>query len=134
MSDYVQNLNAVNNAELKEKLSHLIDFIEAVPGIYAILNDKREIIFANEVLKKFVNDNDWSFFNKRPGEVLICKHAFENETGCGTTETCQTCGALKAIISGLSGTKDIQECRIERTDNNSLDLRVFSTPLEIEGV
>ena len=55
----------------------------------------------------------------------------ENEAGCGTTEFCSTCGAVRAILDGLAGNESVQECRIGVESGDSLDLRVRATPLKL---
>ena len=71
---------------------------------------------------------------KRPGEALGCVHASECSTGCGTTEFCSECGAVRAILASLGGRKDCQECRMIRVTNSeeeAIDLAPGSATLEI---
>lgn len=109
------------------------ELIDAIPDIYLILNEQRQIVFANKTILSLVNVEDpATLYGLRPGEALNCIHA-ETESGCGTTEFCQMCGAVRAILSSLRGKEDIQECRISQRDGNSLDLQVWATPLFWEG-
>lgn len=107
--------------------------VKAIPFILLILNDKRQIVYYNESL---VNSIGGFPSNKilglRPGEFFNCQHAYEEE-GCGTTEFCTTCGAAKAIISGLAGRNDVQECRIIKRQSDALDLRVWTSPIVLNG-
>ncbi len=107
-------------------------FVDAVPDIYLILNEERQIVFANERMLELIPRADWTRVNGlRPGEALNCVHADETGGGCGTTEFCRTCGAAQAIISSLNGAATIKECRIVQKDGNALDLRVWTTPTDI---
>ncbi len=66
--------------------------------------------------------------------MLDCMHSVENMEGCGSTESCQRCGAALAIISGLEGKSDIEECRITRINGgDALDLRVHAAPITIDS-
>jgi len=53
-----------------------------------------------------------ALYGFRPGEILNCIHAGENEAGCGTTEFCRECGATKAILNSQKNGANEQECRI----------------------
>ena len=72
----------------------------------------------------------------RPGEALGCIHAYECESGCGTSQSCRLCGAVRVILSGLQGCRDMEECHLTRLTQGreeSLDLRVLATPFEHDG-
>ncbi|MBI5666965.1 MAG: GHKL domain-containing protein [Chloroflexi bacterium] len=108
--------------------------LDAVPDIFLIVNAQRQIVFANQTLLNFMRLNPEVFVNGlRPGEVLRCVHAREEEGGCGTSEFCRECGAVKAMLAGLSGEKSVQECRIMQEDGSALDLEVYATPLVVDG-
>ena len=114
------------------KLNNLLDM---VPDIVMILNSQRQIIYCNISLLNFLGyGSQGEVIGKRPGEVLNCIHAFENEYGCGSTEFCNECGVFKAIVSSLDNKKDIQECRIIQKDTgNAFDLKVWSNPVFFSG-
>ena len=108
---------------------------DAVPCILLVVNEHRQIVFANERLLELLppEQRQAGIFGRRPGEVLGCVHAFENGEGCGTTESCSVCGALNAILTSLRGGTRVEECRITRADGEALDLRVWTTPLAVDG-
>jgi signal transduction histidine kinase len=113
----------------KELVSKLFN---AVPDVFLVLNEQRQIVFANRAMLDLIGVKDSDTVNGlRPGEVLDCVHAFENPGGCGTSEFCKTCGAVLAILSSLRGKEAVQECRIVQKNGNALDLRVWTTPLTI---
>lgn len=104
----------------------------AVPDIVLILNEQRQIIVANNNLLKVLGLNsEETLLGLRPGEALNCIHAFEVEGGCGTSEFCESCGAVQAILSSLRGKETIQECRITQRSGAALDLQVWATPLRL---
>ena len=110
------------------------EILDAMPGIVVILNGNRQIVFANLALNKFVESlKDSSPLGKRPGEVMHCTHALENAGGCGTTEFCSTCSAVRAILLSQKGNANVQECLISRTgDLNPLELSVSATPFILD--
>jgi signal transduction histidine kinase len=107
----------------------------AVPCLLLALNEFRQIVFANDRFLELLSprERERGVLGRRPGEVLGCRHAFEDEGGCGTTEACSTCGAVHAVLSSQGGTTDVKECRIMRGAGEALDLRVWTTPIAVEG-
>lgn len=110
------------------------EIINAIPNGLLILNNNRQIVFANNrILKLLELDNNSTLIGQRPGEALDCEHAFEMSGGCGTTEFCRTCGAVKSILSSLDLKEDVQEYRIiQDKTKKALDLRIWTTPLTIQ--
>ena len=112
----------------------LRQLVNAMPDILLILNDKRQIIFANQRLLDFLSCKDpKEIYGARPGELLQCVRSDETEGGCGTTEACRHCGMVLAILSSQEGKGGERECRIARKDREGLNLRVNATPFELEG-
>lgn len=110
----------------------LRDALDAVPNIVMILNAQQQIVFANHaLLEAVVMTDEERLLGLRPGEALSCVHSDEAAGGCGATESCRTCGAMKAILSSLSGHKAVEECRITRKDGSSLDLSISGRPLVV---
>jgi signal transduction histidine kinase len=110
-------------------------FANAMPNIVLVLNATRQTVFANQRLAAALGlESPSAAFGQRPGELFACIHANETPGGCGTTEFCRTCGAANAILSGLAGQAAVQECSITRRPNSeALDLRVYTTPWQVEG-
>jgi signal transduction histidine kinase len=115
----------------------LLSFLPAaVPCALVVLNAQRQIVFANERFLDLVHASGQADVveGQRSGEALGCVHAFESAGGCGTTESCSTCGAVAAILASQKGQADVQECRITRRESGeALDLRVWATPVTVEG-
>jgi len=112
----------------------VFELLHAVPEIVLVLNQQRQIVFSNQALPRALGVTEKeSFTGLRPGEALRCVHAFETSQGCGTTEFCRTCGAAQAIVSSLREDKAITECRIVQRNGTALDLRVWATPLRMNG-
>lgn len=107
---------------------------DTVPDIVLILNQERQIVFTNKTLLQTLGlADEKQVLGLRPGEALGCVHAIETAGGCGTTEFCKTCGAVKAILSSLGGKKAVEECRIILQNGEALDLQVWATPLQVEA-
>jgi len=117
-----------NRGEFISKLPLEI-FIDALPDIFLILNQHGQIVLANKGIKHFKAAK----YGKRLGEVLNCVHAYEKNTGCGTTQACHNCGIFKAVLSSLQGHNCVQTCRIitRKGRREPLDVAISSFPLSI---
>jgi len=106
--------------------------MNTTPDFLLVLNDKRQVIYCNDNFLAITNyQSKDEVYGKRPGELLNCIHSSINKAGCGTTRFCKKCGAVTAILSSISGKKDIQECRIIQKDSGKASVfRVFTSYLE----
>jgi len=113
--------------------SLLVEVIDAMPEVVLIINRNRQVIFANRALTEILGvKTRESVYGQRPGDIWNCIHAVETEGGCGTTETCRTCGAVIAILSSQKGKPDIRECRIiKQSTFEALDLLIKTVPLKL---
>ncbi len=121
----LQQVNALNDSDI------FADLLDATPDYLIVLNENRQIVFTNKAFRDLVdNIEPAKIYGLRLGEVLDCQHAFENKSGCGTSEFCRTCGAVNAILSSLRNKEDVQECQIIQSNRNEpLDLRVWAKPI-----
>ncbi len=116
----------------------LNNVLNSVSGIAAIINQERQIIFANKTfLDMLGEDSIGTILGKRPGEVISCVHSHEEEGGCGTAEACQYCGAVSTILqcqkTNQSTTKDARITSIVNGDPVSWDLRISASPIIVSG-
>jgi hypothetical protein len=110
----------------------------SVNGISAIIDSNRQIVFANgDFLNLLGLETIEPVLGKRPGEILSCIHSGEELGGCGTSVSCQYCGAVNAILeSQTTGKKTTKETRIStivRGKLKSWDLNVTSSPISLSG-
>lgn len=94
---------------LSNKLATSI--LNALPIATILLNHERQLIFGNQALLKLLNTTDVkTLIGLRPGEILGCRNVKSGSDGCGTSPSCQVCGALKSINDCLdsgSGCADV---------------------------
>lgn len=111
------------------KIPFLNILMNSVAEGYMILNDKRQIIFANNIALNIIGANDINeLLGKRPGEALNCENSDINSAGCGTSEKCEFCGAVNAILSSINGIEDIQDCNIITKNSDNLNLKIWTKP------
>ena len=116
-----------------QKVAELVrngQLLDDLPGLFVVVNDKRQIVFSNAALPRQMSKNALrEVLGFRVGEALDCQHAFESTGGCGTTLFCSVCGAVEAILQSLGGKRVVGECRITLRDgHDALDLKVWATP------
>jgi len=109
--------------------------LNAIPIIAMVLNKQRQVVHGN---RKFIDVLGLSdireALGKRPGEAFRCVHANAHPGGCGTSEFCAHCGAVRSILLGLAGKDNVQECAINRDTGSgieALDLRVSSASVQL---
>lgn len=98
-----------------------------------ILNKTRQTVYFNSKFSKLARkDLNGDLLGLRPGEILGCTYSCLID-GCGTSNFCRYCGAATAIVSGLNGRNDIQECHILLQSNDAIDLMVYANPIQVDG-
>ncbi|MFC2046102.1 sensor histidine kinase [Chloroflexota bacterium] len=121
-------------ARLFQRTKLLGQLSDSIPNVLLILNRERQIVHSNQRLLELAGLSSWEDVQgRRPGEALNCVHASETRGGCGTTEFCRTCGAVKAILESQRGRQSVKECRILTRSQDALELLVWATPHEQAG-
>jgi nitrogen-specific signal transduction histidine kinase len=124
-----------NLYQLLLRIPLLDEILRSVPDVLLFLNEQRQIVFANHAAFRFLGiEPTPEVLGNRPGEALQCVHAAETDGGCGTTEFCETCGAVNAILAAQSGKADVQECRIAiKGSFDAVDLKISTVPFHYDG-
>jgi PAS domain-containing protein len=119
-----------NQVNLLKNTPLLSQLFNSINEVVIILNKERQVVYANNNLLSMLKlKSPDPIFGKRPGELLNCIHATEG-LGCGTTEFCRVCGAVKAIIKSQLGERWTEECRIiTKKTGGDYNLLVKATPL-----
>ena len=111
----------------------LCELLDAMPDNVMLLNEDRQILFANRTLEQFcAADGVYGLIGMRPGEALSCQTALTSKFGCGTGEACNICGAFESIQSACRGKRASFDCQILRQTPrgpDALDFRVWGSPL-----
>jgi len=119
-----------SDAELLRSSALVNHITDALPFIVLMLNRQRQVVYKNQFVMDFLGAiHDSEVLGKRPGNLLDCVHASQSEGGCGTTEFCRECGAVKAIMkSQREKIGVVEECRITTNSGQSYEFRVWATP------
>jgi len=116
-----------------EGIAYMKDILTSLSLIVFILNEKRQIVFANEYkLEQMGLDSSHIILGERPGELFSCVHADEEPGGCGTSSSCKYCGVVNTIIrSQKNNRREVAESAIIHHDGHfrrQIDLEVTATP------
>ncbi len=113
----------------------LMTVLDAMPVMVAILDLNRHIVYANRLMTETYGDGNLdTVLGTRPGELVGCAHAWDNELGCGTSDSCRFCGAVAAVLAAQKGRVVTRECRIMTpVGNEPLDLRIKASPFVHQG-
>lgn len=123
----------LNNADQNVNSSLVVGILNALPYTAIILNNSREIVFANNVsISSTFNITTEEFIGKRLGEAFNCIHFINNSESCGETAKCKFCGTANVIIeSQLTKKTKTQESRITRIIDDteySFEFQVTASP------
>jgi hypothetical protein len=108
--------------------------LRTVGGYVLILNEKRQVLAANDELLDALGLSEMdSLVAQRPGEIFGCENASEGPDGCGTSLHCQACGAVLAMLAAGDAHKPVtNECALSMRSAGKLicrEFRVRATPL-----
>lgn len=114
-------------------------FIDELSDIVIIINEERQILYANKVLLNFLSINDsHDLIGIRYGEAVNCVNAKLDDAGCGTSKNCSFCGIINSILESQEYhrkiTKDATIVRQVDGKQEALDFQVSSTPLQLPGI
>ena len=122
-----------------QTLSHdsvLVQSLNAIPELVLILNQHRQVVYANRAACELLARSLSAMLGLRPGELMECENARTAPSGCGTGEGCRTCGAVLAILEAQAGQKATHECRLLRAGANgfeAMDIRIACNPFPWQG-
>jgi hypothetical protein len=110
-----------------------LDLLSGVLNYVFILNAQRQIVYASRNVPNLLPDRKRKpWLGLRPGEAMGCVHANESEGGCGTSESCRKCGAVRAVLDGLAGEASLRQFRLKRViggQQEALQFLALAAPL-----
>ena len=117
---------------------NVLKMLDMQPNIAGVLNQERQFVLVNHALLDLlglsVADD---VIGERPGEVLGCVHSHECAGGCGTSESCNYCGALQAILESQDTQSTVtRDCQLPLATPEgpaAVDLRVTASPAKLGG-
>ncbi|MBL8178306.1 MAG: hypothetical protein JNK48_26760 [Bryobacterales bacterium] len=82
--------------------SPLTNLMDAAAGMILLLNEQRQILFANAAFRREVGvELPRAVIGLRTGEALGCPHSEISPGGCGTTRHCRSCLLARAIVDAI---------------------------------
>lgn len=114
-------------------IPYVVEFLNSLPVISFILNHNRQIVFSNRCFGESLHVSDIkSLLGLRPGEAFNCIHSRDTLGGCGTSESCQVCGTVMAILECQRLNKRVQQeaslSAMVGTKRVAFDLLISATP------
>ena len=115
-------------------------FLNSVGSMIAVLNKNRQIVFVNGMMLDMLNTifpnihdpvDIYQVLGERIGEAFGCQYAF-SVNGCGISEYCATCGAVRSMLNCINQQTVIEECSLTNSIAQvTFDLRVFATCIKV---
>ena len=109
-------LRDIASEDLPKGHSHVFDSLfHWLGGATVIVDRERIIVAANDEFARLAGvDDREEVCGKRVGEALHCVYEKKGQDGCGSSTSCQFCGAFKSMVSSFSeeSGRVQKECRL----------------------
>ena len=114
-------------------VSEIYNILEKIPVNYVILDNKRQIVYANKnALALFGNYMLNDILGQRLGDVLECIYSRKNLESCGEAAFCKSCKLLNSTMKSLNNESTHIELQLERfTSKTEWNLKIWTDPLVI---
>lgn len=110
--------------------------VEALSEAVAVLNARRQIVFANPAFREMAGCTR-AFVGLKPGELFSCTHAGQSRGGCGQSSECSACGASQAFLEardrGISCRRPYSITGSRGGREVPYDLEASATPFRLAG-
>jgi hypothetical protein len=124
-----------NNDEIDSHCTQILqsDFystlLDEIPNFVLILNDARQIIYANKAFMNILEANfPENIWGMRPGECMNCVRSTSHMEGCGSGKHCNVCGFAQMIRISEEGKSGTGECNMVVKGGDTLSLSVYTRP------
>ena len=112
-------------------------FIDAMPDVALVVNNERQIIYANQGLLDLLSIHEITDrLGMKPGELFNCVNLKNVSDDCGTTKACGYCGVSNSILQALyTGKPSLFESRITSRAINggqAFDVEVKTSPIVVK--
>lgn len=127
----------LNSEASKNNIQLVKELLSSMSSVVCILNNRNEIIFANErLIEQYCFDLNRDLPGLRFGEVVNCINVSSPDAVCGSTEKCKYCGA-NYTFNDFWNAKQlvVNECRLIRDVNGNtqqVDLEITARPFHFE--
>lgn len=114
---------------------YLLEVLNAMPHLVAILDSNRGIVAANKQLIQHIGEENLEgLWGQSPGDLMRCQTLCEASARCGQEEACKQCGANLAILESRNGkTSATMACQITSgADGTPLDLEVTASFFQVQ--
>lgn len=124
----------LDQIRLIENSPQNFSLFNSVPDLVLIVNHERQIVFINDAMLRFLQLTDRDdIYGRRFGEALSCVNSGTSVNGCGHSEQCLSCGALKALLLAQSGEDATEEFTMNRGEGfDTMEFKAFSSPIRVE--
>lgn len=118
-------------------LPMVVNLLDALSTMTAILNNNRQVVYANASFMDFIKAGEiTAILGMRPGEIMGCVHSDEIPAGCGTAEACSVCGAIHAVLESRNESRKVSREAMLTTRSSggdvSFDLMITASPFVVE--
>lgn len=112
--------------------------LDATGLMVMILNERRQILYASSGFRSLLGmPAEEALIGLRPGDAVGCIHAGEGRNGCGGSEACRNCTALRLVLQAIAGqqamTGDVSLQVAHPEGERTLNMLEHVVPVELIG-
>lgn len=110
-------------------------FTDAVSEFVCVMNEKRQIVFSNSSLARFMRvENPDDLIGTKFDDIFQCIIPVAKSTGNPAPEQCPLCGSMHMKTGTTVGESTERECRfIGETEAAAMEMKIRSTPITINN-
>lgn len=104
-----------------------MEVLNSIPTPGGLLDDNRKLLFPNKALLAAMREKEFhEALHIRPGEFLKCNNAGKGQTGCGSSEACELCGAFNSMKAARTQMEqETREFRIVSETSEGRQSQIF---------
>jgi len=124
----------IKEYELIQSNSLTVSVLNGIPMPILIMNKERQVVFGNKAFLDLMKvSENGPILGIRFGELIGCTSSLKGPDGCGTSQNCLSCGALKSVINCIENGTGSEEVTFRNSDLEMMHLMINSETINFSG-
>ncbi len=124
----------IKEFQLIQSNSLAVSVLNGIPMPILILNNKRQIVFGNKSFLDLMGVSEMTpILGTRFGELIRCPSSLIGPDGCGTSQSCLSCNALKSILNCIENGLGSEEVTMRNSILEMMHLKINSEMINFGG-
>ncbi|MFZ3371642.1 MAG: hypothetical protein WA131_01235 [Desulfitobacteriaceae bacterium] len=116
---------------LLKQESFIRTMFDTIPLLTLVLDPDLRVYAVNQAAKNSITSNETEFLGESCGQVLGCRHASDDASGCGFGPNCKNCIIRNTALRTIKGTGTQRaKGKLELSTGKDMSVLVSSSPFE----